>query len=144
MRNTTLLPSTAHFLDFKSLERALEWYSRGVPRMFLGLGNSVYSYEAEPVIQAAEALPRSIEQRARRLGRERCERGIGENRAREGLHEDLAMPALEHDGKPRQRGIAREFGGGEQRGGGIAGDRYGPADREPARRRDAEIGRAHV
>src|SRR3546814_4952809 len=46
---------------FKSVERALEWYRRGVPRMFLVLGNSVYSYDADPVIQAAEALPRSVE-----------------------------------------------------------------------------------
>lgn len=46
---------------FKSPERALEWYRRGVPRMFLVLGNSVYSYDANPLIQAAEALPRSVE-----------------------------------------------------------------------------------
>lgn len=46
---------------FKSVGRALEWYRRGVPRMFLVLGNSVYSYDADPVIQAAEALPRSVE-----------------------------------------------------------------------------------
>src|SRR3546814_435540 len=45
----------------KSVERALEWYRRGVPRMFLVLGNSVYSYDADPVIQVAEALPRSVE-----------------------------------------------------------------------------------
>jgi hypothetical protein len=46
---------------FKSDERALEWYRRGVPRMFLVLGNNVYSYDANPLIQTAEALPRSIE-----------------------------------------------------------------------------------
>ena len=46
---------------FKSDQRALAWYRRGVPRMFLVLGNNVYSYDANPVVQAAEALPRSIE-----------------------------------------------------------------------------------
>jgi hypothetical protein len=46
---------------FKTTERALEWYRRGVPRMFLVLGNNVYSYDANPVIQLAEALPRSVE-----------------------------------------------------------------------------------
>jgi hypothetical protein len=46
---------------FKSDERALAWYRRGVPRMFLVLGNNVYSYDADPIVQAAEALPRSVE-----------------------------------------------------------------------------------
>lgn len=49
-----------HF-GFRSPEQALEWYRRGVPRMFLVLGNSVYSYDANPVIQVAEVLPRSVE-----------------------------------------------------------------------------------
>lgn len=46
---------------FKSTEKALEWYRRGLPRLFLVLGNSVYSYDANPVIQIAERLPRSVE-----------------------------------------------------------------------------------
>lgn len=46
---------------FKTDEQALAWYRRGVPRMFLVLGNSVYSYDASPVVQVAEALPRSVE-----------------------------------------------------------------------------------
>lgn len=46
---------------FKSVERALAWYRRGLPRLFLILGNNVYSYDAHPVIQVAEALPRSVE-----------------------------------------------------------------------------------
>jgi hypothetical protein len=46
---------------FKSVERALAWYRRGLPRLFLVLGNGVYSYDANPAIQLAEALPRSAE-----------------------------------------------------------------------------------
>lgn len=46
---------------FKSVEKALSWYRRGAPRMFLLLGNNVYSYDAHPLIQFAEALPRSVE-----------------------------------------------------------------------------------
>lgn len=46
---------------FKTDEQALAWYRRGVPRMFLVLGNSVYSYDASPLVQVAEALPRSVE-----------------------------------------------------------------------------------
>lgn len=46
---------------FTSVERALAWYRRGMPRMFLVLGNSVYSYDAHPLIQVAETLPRSVE-----------------------------------------------------------------------------------
>jgi hypothetical protein len=47
--------------EFKSDERALAWYRRGVPRMFLVLGNNVYSYDADPIVQVAEMLPRSVE-----------------------------------------------------------------------------------
>lgn len=46
---------------FSSEERALEWYRRGIPRMFLLLGNNVYSYDANPIIEITESLPRSIE-----------------------------------------------------------------------------------
>jgi len=46
---------------FKSVDTALDWYRRGVPRMFLVLGNNVYSYDANPVIRVAELLPRSVE-----------------------------------------------------------------------------------
>jgi hypothetical protein len=46
---------------FNSVDRALNWYRRGVPRMFLVLGNNVYSYDSNPIIQATEVLPRSIE-----------------------------------------------------------------------------------
>lgn len=47
--------------SFKSVDKALAWYRRGAPRMFLLLGNNVFSYDANPIIQAAEALPRSVE-----------------------------------------------------------------------------------
>ena len=46
---------------FKEVDKLLAWYRRGAPRMFLLLGNNVFSYDANPVIQAAEALPRSVE-----------------------------------------------------------------------------------
>lgn len=46
---------------FRSEARALAWYREGVPQMFLLLGNNVFSYDADPVIAAAEALPRSVE-----------------------------------------------------------------------------------
>jgi len=46
---------------FKSVDKALAWYRRGLPRLFLVLGNGVYSYDADPVIQMAEILPRSVE-----------------------------------------------------------------------------------
>lgn len=46
---------------FKSNEKALDWYRRGVPRMFLLLGNNVFSYDANPIIRMTEPLPRSVE-----------------------------------------------------------------------------------
>ena len=46
---------------FKTDERALEWYRKGVPQMFLVQGNSVFSYDDDPVVQLAGALPRSVE-----------------------------------------------------------------------------------
>ena len=46
---------------FTSPEKALEWYRRGLPRMFLLLGNNAYSYDSHPLIKFAESLPRSIE-----------------------------------------------------------------------------------
>lgn len=46
---------------FETDSQVLAWYRRGVPRMFLLLGNGVFSYDANPVIQAAEVLPRSVE-----------------------------------------------------------------------------------
>lgn len=47
--------------EFKTDEKAMDWYRRGVPRMFLLLGNNVYSYDADPLIRLVEPLPRSLE-----------------------------------------------------------------------------------
>ncbi|WP_193369767.1 transglutaminase domain-containing protein [Pelagibius marinus] len=49
---------------FRSVDEALAWYRRGMPRLFLVLGNNVYSYDADPVVRATEALPRSVEMTA--------------------------------------------------------------------------------
>jgi hypothetical protein len=46
---------------FKTDQKALDWYRRGAPRMFLVLGNSVFSYDSNPVIRMTESFPRSIE-----------------------------------------------------------------------------------
>ena len=56
-----VVPIVAHRFGFKSPERALEWYQRGVPRSFLLLGNNVFSYDATPLIRMTEPLPRSVE-----------------------------------------------------------------------------------
>jgi hypothetical protein len=56
-----VIPIVAERFGFKSPEKALDWYRRGVPQMFLVLGNSVFSYDANPVIHMTEPLPRSVE-----------------------------------------------------------------------------------
>ena len=56
-----VVPIVAERFGFKSEEKALDWYRRGVPRMFLLLGNNVFSYDENPVIRLAESLPRSVE-----------------------------------------------------------------------------------
>lgn len=56
-----VVPIVAERFGFKSPEKALDWYRRGVPQLFLLLGNSVFSYDANPVIRMTEPLPRSVE-----------------------------------------------------------------------------------
>jgi hypothetical protein len=56
-----VVPIVAERFGFKSPEKALDWYRRGVPRMFLLLGNNVFSYDADPLIRLTEPLPRSVE-----------------------------------------------------------------------------------
>jgi hypothetical protein len=56
-----LVPIVADRFGFKSSEKALNWFFRGVPRMYLLLGNNVVSYDANPAIQLTEVLPRSVE-----------------------------------------------------------------------------------
>ncbi len=56
-----VVPIVPERFGFKSPEKALDWYRRGVPQMFLLLGNSVFSYDANPIIQITEPLPRSVE-----------------------------------------------------------------------------------
>lgn len=60
-RNAQVVPIVPGRFGFKSDQDALDWYRRGVPRMFLILGNNVYSYDANPIIRMTEALPRSIQ-----------------------------------------------------------------------------------
>ena len=56
-----VVPIVPDRFGFVSAERAMDWYRRGVPRMFLLQGNNVFSYDANPVIRFAESLPRSVE-----------------------------------------------------------------------------------
>lgn len=56
-----VVPIVAERFGFKSAEKALEWYRRGIPQMFLLLGNSVFSYDENPIIRLTEPLPRSVE-----------------------------------------------------------------------------------
>ena len=56
-----VVPIVAERFGFKSPQKALDWYRRGVPQMFLLLGNNVFSYDANLVIRMTESLPRSVE-----------------------------------------------------------------------------------
>lgn len=56
-----IVPIVAERFGFKSPEKAMDWYRRGVPQMFLLLGNSVFSYDENPIIRFTEPLPRSVE-----------------------------------------------------------------------------------
>jgi hypothetical protein len=56
-----VVPIEPSRFGFKSTEKALDWYRRGVPQMFLLLGNSVFSYDNNALIRLVEPLPRSIE-----------------------------------------------------------------------------------
>lgn len=56
-----VVPIVPERFGFKSPAKALDWYRRGVPQMFLLLGNSVFSYDADPIIRLTEPLPRSVE-----------------------------------------------------------------------------------
>jgi hypothetical protein len=59
--DAAVVPIVTERFGFKSTEKALDWYRRGVPQMFLLLGNNVFSYDANPVIRLTEPLPRSVE-----------------------------------------------------------------------------------
>lgn len=56
-----IVPIVEGRLGFRDAEKSIAWYGRGLPRMFLILGNNIFSYDSNPVIQTLEALPRSIE-----------------------------------------------------------------------------------
>lgn len=56
-----VVPIVTERFGFDSAEKALDWYRRGVPQMFLVLGNSIFSYDANPIIRMTESLPRSVE-----------------------------------------------------------------------------------
>jgi hypothetical protein len=56
-----LLPIDGGTFDEARVDIERSFYSRGMPRMFLLLGNNVFSYDAHPLIQLTEALPRSVE-----------------------------------------------------------------------------------
>lgn len=56
-----IVPIVEDRFGFKSVQKALDWYRRGAPRMFLILSNNVFSYDANPVIRMTESLPRSVE-----------------------------------------------------------------------------------
>jgi len=56
-----IVPIVANHFGFKTHQKALGWYRRGVPRMFLLLGNEVFSYDTDPLISLTESLPRSVE-----------------------------------------------------------------------------------
>ena len=56
-----LVPINGERFDEVRINRERSYYARGMPRMFLLLGNNVFSHDAQPLIQMAEALPRSVE-----------------------------------------------------------------------------------
>lgn len=59
-----IVPIVESRLGFRNAEKSIAWYARGMPRMFLILGNNVFSYDSNPIIRNLEALPRSIEMMA--------------------------------------------------------------------------------
>ena len=56
-----LVPISEASFDARRIQAERDFYGRGAPRMFLLMGNNVFSYDAHPLIQATEALPRSVE-----------------------------------------------------------------------------------
>ena len=56
-----LVPIVPEKFAFSSPDMALAWYRRGLPRMYLLLGNNAFSYDSHPLIKFAEDLPRSVE-----------------------------------------------------------------------------------
>lgn len=58
----TLVAIDGAQLDAERRAREISFYRRGMPRMFLLMGNSIFTYDAHPVIRRAESLPRAVEQ----------------------------------------------------------------------------------
>lgn len=57
----SFVPIHEESFDARRIEIERLFYGRGAPRMFLLMGNNVFSYDAHPVIRFAEDLPRSVE-----------------------------------------------------------------------------------
>jgi len=56
-----LVPISGERFDEARVNEERSFYARGLPRMYLLLGNNVFSYDAHPLVQMTEALPRSVE-----------------------------------------------------------------------------------
>ena len=56
-----LVPISEQTFDERRIRYERDFYGSGAPRFFLLMGNNVYSYDAHPLIQITEDLPRSIE-----------------------------------------------------------------------------------
>ena len=82
----------------------------------------------------------AIADRGERVGgQERAERRIlAKGESLERLHEDFTVPPFEDHGKAGERGIGGECRGGDQRQRRIAVRLRPPADRQPARRSEAD------
>jgi len=57
-----VVPINPAKFGFKSPDRALQYYLRGAPRLFLVWGNNVLSYDASPAVSAFSGVSRSAEQ----------------------------------------------------------------------------------
>ena len=57
----TLKPISEEWFSEARVEAERRFYAGGVARMFLLMGNNVFSYDAHPLIQLTESLPRSVE-----------------------------------------------------------------------------------
>lgn len=56
-----LVPISEETFDERRIGNERAFYASGAPRFFLLMGNNVYSYDAHPLVQITEDLPRSIE-----------------------------------------------------------------------------------
>jgi hypothetical protein len=57
-----VVPINPQKFGFKSANRAIEYYRRGAPRLFLVWGNNVLSYDASPAVSLFSGVSRSAEQ----------------------------------------------------------------------------------